>query len=192
MKVMKVIIVLGKRLNHTYACCDILLSRLNKAIEIFNRDAENTIIIVTGGFTSSNITSEAFAMKKYLIQQGIPEYKIFEEKQATNTIENAYYTKNLLDQLRHGKLTYQEVNHENFMCNYYGCRISGEIDKFDQLCVITSDYHMPRTKQIFYSYFPTHEELGKILVFNESVTPDKDRKKCVELEKFLRMSSNKE
>lgn len=75
-------------------------------------------IIVSGGKGGGELISEAEAMKRYLVEKGIPESRIILEDQSTSTYENLKFSKALMS----------EGN--------------------DHIMIITSDYHMYRAKMI--------------------------------------------
>lgn len=70
--------------------------RLDKAIE-YHRKNPGAIIVVSGGKGFQESISEAQAMHKYLVSQGIPENCIIKEENSTSTIENMAYSKEILD-----------------------------------------------------------------------------------------------
>lgn len=61
--------------------------RLDTAMTYYQTYPQTTII-VSGGQGEGENTTEAFAMKNYLIAHGIPDEKIIEEDQSTSTYEN--------------------------------------------------------------------------------------------------------
>ncbi|WBW95194.1 YdcF family protein [Oceanirhabdus sp. W0125-5] len=64
-----------------------LKNRLDKAIRIIN-DNQSCKIIVCGGTGYNQKFSEAYVMKKYLIEKGIDNDRILKEEKSTNTYEN--------------------------------------------------------------------------------------------------------
>ncbi len=93
--------------------------RLDKGIEFLNNHPDLEVI-VTGGKGFGETISEGEAMKNYLIANGIPKEKIIVESEATSTMENFKYSKQLLEK-QTGKSDYE-------------------------IMVITSDFHMLRSK----------------------------------------------
>lgn len=89
------VIVLGNAL-HGEEPSPTLKRRLNRCIE-YNKENPNAIIIVSGGQGPQEDTTEANAMKKYLVENGVPENIIIKEDKATSTNENFKYSKEILD-----------------------------------------------------------------------------------------------
>ena len=65
-------------------------------IEYHNKNPE-ALIVVTGGKGLQETVTEAYAMEKYLIQNGVEESKIIKEEMATSTFENMKFSKEILD-----------------------------------------------------------------------------------------------
>lgn len=99
--------------------------RADLALEIYTSE---TIIIASGRTTHKHIpvkngepVFEAEVMAKYLMRRGIEKVRILQEAFSCDTIGNAYFTR---------------------------C-IHTDPAGFRKLLVITSDFHMPRSKKIF-------------------------------------------
>ncbi len=91
------VIVLGAGLRGdtvTYT----LAHRLNTAADYAARN-QSAIIIVTGGMGNGETSTEASAMKSYLVRHGVAESRIVMEPRATSTWENMVYSKQILDEL---------------------------------------------------------------------------------------------
>ncbi|MQS76258.1 YdcF family protein [Companilactobacillus halodurans] len=99
----------------------ILMGRLDKAIELYSDFQKKPLIIVSGGKSSTSDYTEAQLMQEYLIENGIPEDKIVLEDQSVNTIQNLEYS---------------------------SIRIRQNLSKDTRprVIIVTSDYHIPRTK----------------------------------------------
>lgn len=95
--------------------------RLDTAIE-FNEINPDVKIIVSGGQGQGEDVTEAYAMKKYLIENGVNENLIITEDKSTNTYENFMFTKNILEK-------------ENINDDY-------------KITVVTNDFHMYRAKYL--------------------------------------------
>jgi uncharacterized SAM-binding protein YcdF (DUF218 family) len=120
---MKVIVVLGHRLKDDGSIAGELYKRLNLGIELFNKFKADAIIF-SGGMTnpSAGIT-EADVMKKYAIFRGVPQHKIILEERALDTIGNAIFAKETLE------------------------------ERFKELYIVTSCYHIHRASFIFKMVF---------------------------------------
>ena len=75
-----------------------LKMRLDAAID-YHRKNPDSVIVVSGGQGLQETVTEASAMEKYLIQNGIEESKIIKEEKATSTFENMKFSKEKLDNL---------------------------------------------------------------------------------------------
>ncbi len=74
-----------------------LKNRLDAAIDYHKYNPES-VIVVSGGQGSGEAITEAEAMERYLIANGIPEDKILQEDQSTSTEENFNFSKAILDE----------------------------------------------------------------------------------------------
>lgn len=101
-----------------------LQKRLDVAIEYYQQNPE-VIIVVTGGQGPQEDITEALAMERYLIANGIPQDKIIKEEKATSTYENFKFCKEILDKYFSEK------------------RISDY-----KLAYVTDDYHIYRAGQL--------------------------------------------
>lgn len=95
--------------------------RLDTAIE-FNKENPNLKIIVSGGQGPGEDITEALAMRKYLVSNGVSEELIIEEDNSTSTYENFLFTKELLK---------KEFGDDNYT-----------------VTVITNGFHMHRAKYL--------------------------------------------
>jgi uncharacterized SAM-binding protein YcdF (DUF218 family) len=80
-------------------------------------------IVIVSGKGKSKIT-EAEAMQKYLIKHNVPKNKIIQETESMDTLQNALYTQKIIQKLK-------PLN----------------------VIVITSNFHLKRTKFIFKKVF---------------------------------------
>jgi len=111
-------------------------SRLMKGYDVYNSiESENKLIICSGGF------GQAKLMKKFLIQKGIPEYKIVEEGNSRTTIENCIYSYEYLSKLIDG----EDVT----------------------IHLVTNDYHIERSEYIFNHF--KFDLKTKVIPYNSSI-----------------------
>lgn len=73
-----------------------LKMRLDKAIA-YNRKNPAAYIVVTGGRGFQETITEASAMERYLLAQGVSGGRIIKEENATSTNENMRFSKEILD-----------------------------------------------------------------------------------------------
>ena len=74
-----------------------LMQRLDKTIEYVNNQEKESKIIVSGGQGRGEDISEAQAMKKYLVNNGIKEELIIMEDKSTSTNENLIFSKAIIE-----------------------------------------------------------------------------------------------
>ena len=74
----------------------VLSYRLNSSMELLKELPEDVRIVVSGGQGPGETITEAEAMKRYLIAEGVQEEKIIKEERSTNTLENLQYTRELI------------------------------------------------------------------------------------------------
>lgn len=94
-----IIVILGTGLTATEEMSVILKYRLDKAIQFYQNQAEESAItfLVTGGKSPGNSVSEAEVMAEYLMKYGVPEDRIIQENQSINTHQNFLYSQRLLE-----------------------------------------------------------------------------------------------
>lgn len=101
-----------------------LQKRLDVAIEYYQENP-NVIIVVTGGQGPQESITEALAMERYLLANGIPKDNIIKEENATSTYENFKFSKKILDEYFKGQ---------------------GQVDY--TIAYITDDYHIYRAGRL--------------------------------------------
>nr|WP_265588816.1 YdcF family protein [Terrisporobacter petrolearius] len=91
-------IVLGAKVNKE-GVSKTLKQRLDKAIEYYNEN-KHLNIIVSGGQGKDEVMSEAWAMKNYLVKNGVNKNNIILENKATTTLENIMFSKEIMEDLK--------------------------------------------------------------------------------------------
>jgi uncharacterized SAM-binding protein YcdF (DUF218 family) len=91
------VIIHGAGLLHGDQLTKLLRDRLDKAIEVYRKDPTPPKMIPSGGRGADETVSEAEAMKRYLLEQGIPESDIILEDASKTTFENLRFSKQILD-----------------------------------------------------------------------------------------------
>lgn len=76
----------------------LLAGRVDKALELWERQGRKGLLVVSGGQGSDEEISEAEAMFRYLtLRKGIPTESIIKEDRSTTTMENLRFSKELMD-----------------------------------------------------------------------------------------------
>ncbi len=91
------VIVLGAAV-HGDKVTWVLENRLNTAME-YMQQHPNAICVVSGGQGAGETVTEGSAMKKYMVERGMDESRIYTEEKAKNTKENFENSKVIIDQV---------------------------------------------------------------------------------------------
>jgi len=91
------VIVLGAAV-HGDKVTWVLENRLNTAKEYMEAHPD-AICIVSGGQGAGETVTEGSAMKKYMVERGMDESRVFAEEKAKNTMENFENSKVIIDEL---------------------------------------------------------------------------------------------
>ncbi len=76
----------------------LLAGRLDRALDLWERQGRVAKIIVSGGQGPDEVVSEAAAMHRYLAEKGVPEDALIDENRSTNTMENLMFSKALMEE----------------------------------------------------------------------------------------------
>ena len=79
-----------------------LKNRLDAAVDCYDEN-KDLVIVVSGGQGPQEDITEALAMERYLLSQGIPQENIIKEEKATSTFENFVNSKSILDSIFEGE-----------------------------------------------------------------------------------------
>lgn len=112
-----------------------LQMRLDKAIEYHRKNPE-ALIVVTGGKGFQETVTEAYAMEKYLIENGVDSSVIVKEEKATSTNENMRFSKEILDTYFEGDYCIAVVTNDFHI--YRGVHIA-KIEGFDNVSHIHAE-----------------------------------------------------
>lgn len=95
------IIILGCAIKKDGTLYPLIRGRVDRAIGFWKQQNEKcgkkAVFVPSGGKGSDEIIAEGEAMKRYLLDQGIPEEYILAETKSVNTIENMKFSKELID-----------------------------------------------------------------------------------------------
>lgn len=107
-------IILGCQIKKDGSLTPLLKGRVDRAIDFRNEQFEATrkdlIFIPSGGKGEDEIISEAEAIKKYLVEQGIKEENILKEDKSTNTFENINFSNKLIKD-KDAKIAFSTTNY---------------------------------------------------------------------------------
>ena len=92
-----VMIILGARLDNNVPGI-LLLSRLKAAVKYIQTKSGDIPVIVSGGLGLNEEVTEAEAMFRYLVMQGIDESRIWKEEKSTSTRENLAFSIKLMEE----------------------------------------------------------------------------------------------
>ncbi len=92
------VIILGAGLIDGDKMTKLLSDRIDKAIEVYKRCAVRPKLIPSGGQGSDETIPEAEAMKRYLLEKGIPEADIITEDKSATTFENLTNSKKIIEE----------------------------------------------------------------------------------------------
>ena len=101
-----------------------LKQRVDTAIEYTKSNEDFGYIVVTGGQGPGESITEAEAMKRYLVKNGIDDEHVIKEEYATDTYENLEFSKKIIE--KHSGKKIDELN----------------------IKVITSGFHLLRSKML--------------------------------------------
>lgn len=118
------IIVLGAGLLRGSEVSPLLMSRVNRAIQLYRRqiNKQPITLIMSGGQGEDEDISEAEAMRIYALTQGVNEEDIYIEDQSKNTYQNMLYAKQMIDSIRSKKkvrVLFVTTNYHVFRAGIY-------------------------------------------------------------------------
>ncbi|MBQ0064850.1 MAG: YdcF family protein [Firmicutes bacterium] len=128
------IIILGCAIKEDGTLYPLIRGRVDRAIEFWKMQQRQTGKIATfvpsGGQGDDEIISEGEAMKRYLLEQGIPEQYILAETKSTTTLENMKFSKELIEaQNPSAKIAFSTTNYHvmrsGILANQAGLQAEG-------------------------------------------------------------------
>lgn len=97
---MDYLVILGCKVRKDGTLYPLLQARVDRAIGFYRKQLEMTgkkaVFVPSGGQGPDETISEAAAMKRYILEQGIPAEQILTEDQSKNTEENMRFSGNLI------------------------------------------------------------------------------------------------
>lgn len=98
------IIILGCKIRDDGTLYPLIRGRVDRAIKFYHDQCRATgreaVFIPSGGQGDDEVMPEGEAMKRYLIEQGIPESQIIAETKSATTKENMRFSKEIIDKTK--------------------------------------------------------------------------------------------
>ena len=122
------LIVLGCGFRKDGSPSPLLRGRLDRALRFAEKQEAATgkapIFVTSGGKGPDEVCSESACMKRYLLEQGVPEERILEEDRSTDTFENMKYSKAQIWKVNPlGKVAFATTNYHVFRSGLYARRV---------------------------------------------------------------------
>lgn len=122
------IIILGCGIRKDGTPTPILRGRIDRALKFYEEQKKETgkelVFITSGGQGPDEVNSECLAMKRYLMEKGIPEEQIIEEDRSTDTFENMKFSKaKILTIDPDAKILFSTSNYHVFRSGLYARRV---------------------------------------------------------------------
>ena len=120
------VIILGSKINKDGTLTPLLKGRVDRAIEFAKKQYESTkkkiVYVPSGGQGRDEVTSEALAIKRYLLENGVDKDQIVIEDKSTSTIENMKFSKGKIDEINaKGNIIFSTTNYHVFRSGVIAC-----------------------------------------------------------------------
>ena len=122
------LIILGCGFRRDGTPSPLLRGRIDRALAFARSQKAETgkdlIFVTSGGQGPDEPCSESASMKRYLLEQGVPEEQIIEEDRSTDTRENMRFSKEKIWQVNpEGKIAFSTTNYHVFRSGLYARRV---------------------------------------------------------------------
>ena len=105
------IVILGCAIRGDGTLTPLLRDRVKSALSFerkqFEKTGKHASFVPSGGQGSDEVISESEAMKRYLVEQGVPEKQIIKEDKSVNTLQNLKFSKEKIEENTDGKREYK-------------------------------------------------------------------------------------
>lgn len=122
------LIILGCGLRKDGSLTPLLKGRVDRAIRFYEQQKAQTgkelIFIPSGGQGADELVPESRAMKRYLIERGVPERLIREEDRSASTFENMKFSKEIIQRVDpNGNVAFSTTNYHVFRSGVFARRV---------------------------------------------------------------------
>ncbi len=122
------LIILGCGIRKDGTPSPLLRGRIDRALRFAEKQKAQTgrdlIFVTSGGKGPDEPISESASMKRYLLEQGVPEERIIEEDRSTSTFENMKFSKEKIRAVDpNGKVAFSTTNYHVFRSGLYARRV---------------------------------------------------------------------
>lgn len=118
----------------------LLAGRIDKALELWNKQHQHGKFVVSGGQGADEVVSEAQAMRDYLLEKDVPLDAILMEDKSTTTWENLKYSIGIINNDRTASANTTSVNASSSSGSSATSTTAAECTT----AVVTSDFHVFR------------------------------------------------
>ncbi|MBQ6465465.1 MAG: YdcF family protein [Oscillospiraceae bacterium] len=122
------LIILGCGIRRDGTPSPLLRGRIDRALRFAEKQKAQTgkdlIFVTSGGQGPDEPISESASMKRYLLEQGVPEERILEEDRSSSTFENMKFSKAKIREVNpQGKIAFSTTNYHVFRGGLYARRV---------------------------------------------------------------------
>ncbi|MBR6916732.1 MAG: YdcF family protein [Clostridia bacterium] len=122
------IIILGCGLRRDGTPTPLLKGRIDRALAFYVRQKETAdkeaTFVASGGKGPDEPVSESFAIKRYLMEHGVPEERIIEEDSSSDTYENMKFSKEKIYAIDpSAKIAFSTTNYHVFRSGLFARRV---------------------------------------------------------------------
>ena len=122
------LIILGCGLRKDGTPSPLLRGRCDRALAFAAKQKAQTgkdlVFVTSGGRGPDEPVAESASMKRYLMEQGVPEERVIEENRSTNTRENMLFSKEIIWSIRpDAKVAFSTTNYHVFRSGLHARRV---------------------------------------------------------------------
>ena len=122
------IIILGCGIRKDGTPSPLLRGRIERALAFAEKQkaltGKEAVFVTSGGQGPDEPISESASMKRWLLEQGVPEERIIEEDRSTDTRENMLFSKEKIrERDPEGKVAFSTTNYHVFRSGLYARRV---------------------------------------------------------------------